>query len=249
MQSVSDDLLHWSKPWYVVTPNDKMEEGETQFYAMDGFLVRGGLWIGMVKVLHDEMKADNPPDPPDAQGVGWTSLAWSRDGEHWVRDREPFFSPDPKKGAWDHAHAWIDEQLPVGNEVYLYYAGYARGHKVNRFEERQIGLLRMKRDRYVAREAGAEGGSFTTPLLIWNAKAVTLNADAREGEVKAQVLDEHSKPIPGFTFADCQPIRTDGLDAPLKWKGSPAKLKGKNVRLQFALKSARMYAFELVSSK
>ena len=121
------DLLQWTQPHHVLVPDYSIDEGELQFYALDGYLQRGGLTLGMVKVLRDDLKADTPPDPPDAYGVGYTTLAWSRDGETWMRDPEPFFQPDPQQGAWDHAHAWIDEQLPVGDEVYLYYGGYARG--------------------------------------------------------------------------------------------------------------------------
>ena len=112
-------------------------------------------------------------------------------------------------GTWDHAMTWVDCQFPVGDETYLYYGGYARGHKVERFTERQIGLARMKRDRYVAREAGKTPGTLRTPLLTLDGSTLTLNAEARGGEVKAQVLDSAGKPMPGFTFADCTPIRSD----------------------------------------
>ena len=47
--------------------------------------------------------------------------------------------PRSAKGAWDHAHAWIDEQLPVGDDVYLYYAGYCarpQGQPVRRAADR-----------------------------------------------------------------------------------------------------------------
>src|SRR5687768_10203291 len=151
MQSVSTDLVNWSEPFLVLAPDGK-DEGETQFYAMSGYLARGELLIGLVKVLRDDL----PADPGgEVNGIGYTTLAWSRDGRTWQRDREPFFDRDPSPGTWDHAMAWIDCQLPVGDEVYLYYGGYARGHKVERFAERQIGLARMPRDRYVARVAGA----------------------------------------------------------------------------------------------
>ena len=110
-QSTSTDLPHWREPWLVLTPNDRLDQGQTQFYAMDGYLRRGDLLIGMVKVLRDDLKADTPPQPPDAYGIGYTALAWSHDGEHWVRDREPFFDRAPQRDAWDHAHAWIDEQV------------------------------------------------------------------------------------------------------------------------------------------
>jgi hypothetical protein len=244
-QSVSQDLLHWREPWFVLTPDDRFDEGETQFYAMDGYLARGDLIVGMVKVLRDDLKADQPPDPPEAYGIGYTTLAWTRDGEHWTRDRAKFFDRSPEPGAWDHAHAWIDEQLLVGEEVHLYYGGYKRGHKANRFAERQIGLVKMKRDRYVAREAGPQGGSLRTPLVTLSAAAMTLNVDASNGEVKVEVLDAERRPIPGFTAADCRPARGDALAVAVSWRRPLAKLAGRPVRLEFLLKNARLFAFDL----
>jgi hypothetical protein len=153
----------------------------------------------------------------------------------------------PQRGAWDHAHAWIDEQVPVGDEVYLYYAGYQRGHKVNRFEERQIGLVKMKRDRYVAREAGPSGGSFITPLVTLNAEVLALNTDARAGEVRVQVLAPDGRTIPGFARTDCEVIQGDALAAPVRWTRPLSALGGKPVRLEFFLKNARLFAFELAA--
>ncbi len=248
-QSTSTNLLHWNEPWFVLTPDDRLDEGQTQFYAMDGYLRRGELLIGMVKVLRDDLKADSPPNPPDTYGIGYTTLAWSHDGEHWVRDREKFFDRAPQQGAWDHAHAWIDEQVLVGDEVYLYYAGYQRGHKVNRFEERQIGLLRMKRDRYVAREAGLTSGSLRTPLVILNAESLRLNADAHAGDVRVQVLAPDGRPIPGLARTDCEVIRGDVLAAPVRWRRPWSDLEGRAVRLEFFLTNARLFAFELVAHK
>jgi hypothetical protein len=244
-QSTSTNLLHWREPWFVLTPDDRLDEGETLFYAMDGYLARGELLIGMVKVLRDDLKADSPPDPPDAYGIGYTTLAWSHDGEHWIRDREKFFDRSPQKDAWDHAHAWLDEQLPVGEDVYLYYGGYKRGHKVNRFEERQIGLLKMKRDRYVAREAGPTGGTFRTPVVSLATNAMTLNVDATAGEVRVQVVSLDGTPVPGFRRTDCQPIRGDTLAAPVRWAQPLSALRDKPVRLEFFLQNARLYAFDL----
>lgn len=247
--STSSDLRQWSEPWPVLTPDDKLDEGETQFYAMDGYLTRGNLLIGMVKVLRDDLKADQPPEPRDAYGIGYTTLAWTRDGEHWTRDREKFFDRHPQKGEWDHAHAWIDEQVPVGEEVYLYYGGYKNGHKVNRFEERQIGLVKMKRDRYVARAAGADGGSFRTPLVRFAASAMTLNLEAPAGAVAVQILDENDRPVRGFARKDCQPVSGDGLAVPVRWKESLTALKGTPVRLEFFLTNARLFAFDLVGRR
>jgi hypothetical protein len=172
-------------------------------------------------------------------------LAWSRDGETWCRDTAHIFDPDPQKGAWDHAHAWIDEQVHVDDEVYLYYGGYARGHKVNRFEERQIGLVKIKRDRYIAREAGVEPGLIKTPLVVLEGEGLTLNVDARDGEIRAQATEADGKPLPGFAFEDCTPINTDSLTAPVTWKRPFSEISGKPLRLEFYLKNARLFAFDV----
>lgn len=245
MQSYSADLVHWSPPHYVLLPDSAYDQGQMQFYAMDGYLARGELIVGMVKVLRDDLKVDDPPDPPDAYGTGYTSLAWTRDGETWVRDLEPFFAPDPQKGAWDHAHAWIDDQVPVGDDVYLYYGGYARGHKVNRFEERQIGLVRIKRDRYAGQAAEGAQGTIITPPLLLKGKSLTVNASAANGMVRVQIRDASGRPIPGFTFTDSVTVSSDVLAAPIRWSESLSKLENVPIQLEFSLDNACLYSFNL----
>jgi hypothetical protein len=242
-QSFSQNLLNWSEPSPVLTP-DARDEGETQFYAMDGFLTRGNLLLGMVKVLRDDLKADNPPEPPDAYGIGYTTLAWTRDGQQWTRERVPLLDRNARKGTWDHAHAWVDEQVPVGEEVYVYYAGYQSGHKVNRFKERQIGLIKMKRDRYVAREAKGEG-VLRTPPVVLAGRSLSINADADGGEVRVQILTAEGKPIRGLSFHECKAVREDSIHAPVRWRRSIREVGGQPVVLEFKLTNAALYGFEL----
>ncbi|MBN1344567.1 MAG: hypothetical protein JXQ73_17890 [Phycisphaerae bacterium] len=242
LASHSQDLVQWARPWLIITPIDKVEPGETQFYAICGFLARGDLLIGMVKVLHDDFSADE--GGPKA-GVGWTSLAWTRDGEHWTRDPEVYFNRHPDKNQWDHAMAWIDCQLPVDDQVYLYYGGYKQGHKINRFEERQIGLLRIQRDRYVARHAGDTPGLLKTPPVILEGSEIALNLDAAQGEVRVQIESADGKPIEGLSFSDCQPIKTNTLEAPVRWQGKLDTIQGKPIRLVFSLRGASLYGISI----
>jgi hypothetical protein len=240
MQSTSTDLIHWTEPRYIITPDEK-DEGETQFYCMGGVIARGDLLVGMVRVLRDDLPAD--PGGPVA-GIGYTTLVWSRDGVHWERDRTPFLDRG-EPGTWDHAMSWIDCQLPVGEEVFLYYGGYARGHKVERFTERQIGLARMRRDRYVARESGDAAGVLRTRVVTLDAKMMTLNADARRGEIRVRITDPAGKPLAGYTFADCAPITGDSLAAPVKWRHPISRLRGRLVRIEFRLRQACLFALNL----
>jgi hypothetical protein len=237
LQAVSDDLLSWSPKWIVLAGDNRYDEDVLQFYAMNGYLVRGELVIGMVKNLHDDWGAEGRPQ--GAYGIGSTSLAWTRDGETWIRDREVFFGPDPRPGAWDHAHAWIDEQLPVGDEVYLYYGGYQWGHKHNRFSERQIGLVKMRRDRYVAREAGEQGGTLRTPPVVLAGSALTVNAQI-DGELKVRLVGVRGEPLEGFDWVS---LEGDSVRHAVAFEGKLASLAKQPLRIEFRLRNARLFGF------
>jgi len=252
MISFSKDLVHWEKSWFVLTASDALDEGQTQFYAMDGYLTRGSLRIGMAKILRDDLRATDTQ--PGSFGRAHTSLAWSRDGRTWVRDRARFFEPDDDPQSWDHAHAWIDEQLVVDDFVYLYYGGYKQGHKMNRFEERQIGLVRMPLDRYVARRAGGSrpGRLTTVPIrLDGSSPTLQLNADAAAGRIRVQIRDAHSGDVlPAMSFADCMPITSGGLRQAVQWQDARlADLAGKTVRIEFEMTDADLFAFEFVARR
>lgn len=206
-------------------------------------IARGGLLIGLLKVLRDDL----PHEPGgEKNGIGYTCLAWTRDGENWQRDREPFMERNPDPGRWDRAMTWGDCPLPVEDEVFIYFGGYARGHKVERFKERQIGLARMRQDRYIARRAGAEAGILRTPVVTTDASKMTINADI-EGELRVRALDASGAAIDGFDAADCTPVRGDSLRHEIRWKRPLAALRGTPVQFEFALRDGKLYAFELVS--
>ena len=254
-QSFSKDLVNWEEPWYVLRPDREKDEGITQFYGMSGFITRGPLRIGMVKVLRDDLKADEPPlIEPGAYGIGYTTLAWTRDGRRWYRDPEVFFDRNPKPQTWDRAHAWIDEQLIVGDELYLYYGGYRQGHKVNRFRERQIGLVKIPLDRYVARKPlpGGTGRLLTIPLLVKATGGLFVNADASKGTLKVQIRDAQDNVIEGLRFSDCAEITGDGTRLPVLWADEQetnrklAELEGRQIKLEFEMRNAGLFAFEFL---
>jgi hypothetical protein len=140
--SFSDDFVHWAKPWRVIVPEPR-DEGLLEFYGAGGTIARGPLLISFVRMLHDDYSPEPGGEPT---GIGYTTLATSRDGVHWQRHNDIFFDRNPQPGAWDRAMTWVGGALPVGDELYLYYGGYARGHKVEPTKERQLGLATMQRD-------------------------------------------------------------------------------------------------------
>jgi len=240
-QSKSTNALNWSTPRRIFKPDDE-DAGITEFYSVGGVVSRGSLLIGLLKVLRDDLPA-TVGGPTN--GIGYTVLAWSHDGENWQRDREPFFDRNYTNGTWDHAMAWMDCQLPVGDDMFIYYGGYASGHKPNPTTERQLGLVRLKRDRYVAREAGDAEGTLRTRLVQVGTNSLAINADASAGSIRVRVLDERGEEIPGFGFADCLPVTGDSLAAPIQWTRPLAEIAGQPIRLEFLLKNARLFALML----
>jgi len=254
-QSVSDDLLSWEEPWPTVTPDETaaIERGETQFYGMSGIIARGEILVSLVKVLRDDLNCEpgktaaelHDPDRPFA-GIGYTVIAWSRDGRTWRRETQPFLDRSPTPGAWDRAMAWGDDQLVESGFTSIYYGGYRWGHKSERFTGRQIGLAHMRQDRYVGYSAGVDGGVLrTVPRLLGNAVQVTVNAqvDPPGGELRARVVDENGAPIAGFDWDDCRPIVGDLIDHPIAWRGANADLRGRTIGYEFSVVRGTVFAF------
>jgi hypothetical protein len=249
-QTVSKDLLNWEPIWPILMPKigAPIEKGETQYYAMSGIKARGDLLIGLVKILRDDLNATAGKTAKEmgdmkrkAAGIGYTVLAWSRDGRTWQRDHEVFIPQNPLPGSWDHANAWGGDQLVVGDKTFLYYAGYARGHKVERFKERHIGLARMPRDRYVAREADLNMGRLVTKALRLNGSQITVNAYV-EGKMRIRLVDINGDTIEGYDWVD---ISGDAVDHPVPWKQNLKSLNEKNVQIEFQLQDAQIFGFDL----
>src|SRR5205085_1358217 len=76
-QSFSKDLVNWDEPRIVLCADDSKEDGLVQFYAMNGFVNRGPLRIGMVKLLRDDLFCDEKElldKRNGGYGTGYTAL-------------------------------------------------------------------------------------------------------------------------------------------------------------------------------
>ena len=157
--------------------------------------------------------------------------------------------------------------IPVGDEWWVYYAGFNEGHaarwiydepmrrqyqadvKAGRRHFQKFGLAKVRRDGYISRDAGPEGGTLTTRLLQPGGSQLEVNAAVPEGgAVTVEVQDEQRQVLPGFAAANCTPVAGDSLRHAVQWgdrRGDDA-WRARPVRLRFHLRDAALYVFAFV---
>ena len=238
-QCESKDFLHWSTPRRIMAPQHS--EDMTEFYNMS-VLCRNGLYIGFPRILRDDLPAD---EGADVQGIGWTELAISRDGNNWTRLAGVFYDRSPNRNDFDHAMAWLRSPVYAHDEMWFYYWGYDEGHKVGK---RQIGLARAKTDRFVALESQeAEPGRVATKVFGTACRRLSVNADA-DGGVRVRLLDSSGKVLPGYSFEDCCPVEGDAVAHPIRWKNQVElpDAKGSGIAIEIEIRRGSLYAVNLL---
>ena len=244
-----DDLHAWSEPRTCLYADER--EG----HDIDAFRVfrRHGLFIGLYTVMHVE----------DGKAEEQTYVATSRDGFEWERtwDRQPFIDNGPAQ-AFDHGWASIGGCPPIecGNDLWFYYVAKPVGQDGGDCDP-SVGLCRVKKDRFIGHEAGAQTGYLLTRQFILAGNRLTINCDAvappyrgeltgiRVAVVQApdpyKPLPQNETGVPGYTLEDCDPIMTDNTEHVVTWKGSPdlSPLVGKPVYLRFQMQHASLYGF------
>ncbi len=192
--------------------------------------------------------------PEDRSKPNEVLLGFSRDGFHWSRpSRKPFIPVSERYGDWN----WTNVQsaggvcLIVGDRLHFYVMGWAGVKGTVRPGTGTVGLATLRRDGFASLDGKDPGGQVTTRKVTFSGKRLFVNVDAPRGELRAEVVDESGRPIPGFTAKDCLPVSGDKTLAPVQWKSGKdlGKLSGKPVRFRFEVKNARLYSFWVSSEE
>lgn len=262
--STSDDFVHWS-PIEVILRPDGLDPAGDQFYQMPVIRYEGN-YLGFLWVYHNAPSWPWPRDIFDRRNLRGseqtidTQLTFSRDSKNFVRagQRDTFLSVGAP-GSWDEGMVDVSTVIPHGDELWIYYSGSTAKHffedLLNLRQEVEgrrwmigIGLAKLRRDGFLSLRAGsAEGFALTRLFSVGAGRQLILNADAGGGQVEVEVVDEHLKPVPGYTRAEFQSIRVNGVSLPGRWEKNAdlGALAGRAVRLRFYLRQADLFAFQL----
>jgi hypothetical protein len=260
----TDDLLHWHGAEHHLDPDNPYVKrpaktsqgplrgqifldacagkGEDQIYVGDVHRCEG-LYLCLYWPCSAEHRIDG-------------ALAVSRDGLNFTRVQNGSRTlPVGSAGAWDSGIVQLALPQRDGDRMWLYFGGSAWHHGVEPYMPAlQIGRATIRTNgwTYFTPDADAERGSLTTiPIdaAAGHKKRLTVNVEGTAADrpaIAVEVLDAATgQPLPGFAAADCIAPSTDGVAAPVAWKGGAAIPTGKPLRLRFVLtgKGVRLYSF------
>ncbi|MBM4003800.1 MAG: hypothetical protein FJ295_11005 [Planctomycetes bacterium] len=270
MYHEDNDLLHRPRAWETLKdkivvggPNVRYYPGSTsellQFHHITCW-IHNGVYFGLMNVWNhprQELCAENDFQTRHEEDVSEYFIGTSRDGlefdKSWVYAAKPFV-PRGEAGTWDKDCIWPSSTILTWNdEHWIYYCGM--NERIWNFTDATpertsvVGLATLRRDGFIGLEASEEPGTVVTRPFVLAGKRLEVNADASNGSLRVEVLDETGKPVSGFGESECRPLSgSDSLRYRPTWgtRSDLAALEGKVIRLRFHLQNARLYAFQVV---
>lgn len=221
-------------------------------------------------------------DPERRRGSGpvETQLAVSRDGVHWKRYPRPAYVGIGKQGSHDIHQAYLAHGLVQrGDEIWQYCFGETAYHSTwLSMKERVRAVYRLvqRLDGFVSADTpyDKEGILITKPLKFkGNRLVLNIDTDAA-GYAQVGFLDEHGKPVEGFSVDDCVYINGDFIEIEAEWiknrnqlqithgtsiedvlpeveklqiNKDVSLLEGKSVQLVFRMRGAELYALQFLA--
>ena len=232
-QAESSDLIHWSEPYAILTPEDGKDDLDETFYGFCQFPL-GSVTMGFLPIMSyvsNKMR---------------TRLVYSRDGKTWhhLNKRQPFLVPQGE-GKWDAYMVTISQgPIEVGDELYIYYGGAINHHDWwitgareglkapevstetwgkadNSKVSYALGLAKLRLDGFVSLDARApRRGILITRPLISEGKQLVINARCRDGgSIAAEVVNLRDEVFPGYSRQECDVFKGDEVRHICSWKG------------------------------
>lgn len=249
MQYESEDFVNWTKHGIIMKADENDPIGHRQFYEMI-WMPYEDVYIGFLTVYHLLPERDKLAplhlweDRTDVQ------LTFSRDNRNWIRagDRKTFLPNSTMPGDYDYGTIYVmNRPIIVGDEIWIYYTGISGLHwGASRGEimEGVACLAKLRLDGFVSLDAPSKG-TFTTKTITTTGDKLYINADARYGSIKVEILSADGNSIPGFSKDDCEHITGDNIRHEVKWNGTSdiKGLKSKTITLKFYMQRCKLYSF------
>jgi hypothetical protein len=259
--SRSHDFKSWSTPELVFAADAEDDswvrnpDERTEVNNMSVFPHAAG-FIGlptMFRVLgKDRPKENLTSGQSPTDGIIDVQLVTSPDGRIWARTH-PRISVIPRgaPGAFDAGTILgvSSTCVHVRDETWVYYTALTTSHGASIPPKRiAIGRAEWRRHGFVSLDSGEQGRVETKPVQLEGPELV-INANAAGGEVRVALLEADGKPIPGFTIEASEPLHADATQWHARWRSNAAAPVDRPVRVELAMKQARLYSVSCQGSR
>ena len=231
------------------------EEYNTEIYNMPVFPYEG-IYIGMPNFFESSGRTPMPHNNQD--GVNSVKLATSRDLRRWTKvgNRDSFI-PVSELGAGriDTVQIFAASRPIVrGDELWFYYTGINQRYSPDGKylfspdgkAQGGIHLAKLRRDGFVSFYADEQSGFVETRAIRFDGKRLFVNADARGGELRAEVVNARGREVLAtWDRSEAAAVTGDHLRTELTWQNHEGveALRGTTVRFRFHLNDAHLYSF------
>jgi hypothetical protein len=221
-----DPVAGWTDEELVLEA-DELDGPAADIYFMQ---VTGyaGIYVGIPAIYQRTSCFD-----PSLRGTIHGQLAVSGDGRSWSRvcQGEQFLVLG-EEGSWDSGLiSPACAPVILGEELIYYYSGRRIRHDEPLPEDysRGCGLARLRLDGFASLDAGPIGGTVLTVPFWPEGKYLYVNADASEGEIRVEVLQDYTyvelkkfergKPGRGLFRAEkCIPLNENSTCHRVEWE-------------------------------
>ncbi len=233
--SESEDFVNWSPRKVIIRPDEEDPPQDHEFYKMTS-MAYAEFRVGFLVVFHtlnEGWIAENQIEEwmPEWMNKLDLQLTYSKDRRTWHRagNREPILRCG-EPGSFDSGLVYPAAPLRVGDEIWLYYGSGNELHgEPPRHGEKPragIGLAKIKKDRLVCLKTEGKG-VLTTVALAIDPKALKINADARAGSVRLEIMDPWGRVLSGYSKEECVPFTGNDTNYQIKWKSNQSSQKSK----------------------
>ena len=271
-----EKITKWTDEELVFQANER-DGPATDVYnlAVAGY---AGKYVGVAPMYHRAASFND-----DLRGRFSNELAFSHDGREWERvcQGTPFLKFGPE-GAWDSGMIGLTHSIPaiINDRLWYYFFATKNTHDAPSHDPNiHAGAASLRIDGFVSLDAGPEGGVVLTVPFWPQGKHLYINADARGGEIRVEVLQnytyveqkkfETAEPVLGlFRVENCLPFSGEAIAHRIEWKNGenfvddfpdgwnrPAPISSKRefseraIALKFHLRNASLYSFWFADQK
>lgn len=239
----SADWRNWHNEQIVLT-HDEYDRPDTniQYLFVSQY---GGYYLGFLTV-HDE------------RGIFEQQLAFSHDGINWSRPWRESFIGIGQSGDFDSGMVLgLTDPIFTDTQLIFYYGGFNTLHYLPTSVPWQsaIGRAFLRIDGFASWESlPNKTATLETQSILFNGDTLWVNANAKNGMLRVEALDDADCIIEGFDEDSCLPINIDTMEHPgcriqVQWNShSTELLKGLKIRLRFIFENTKLYSYTIGSS-